>query len=77
MNFINYDDFIIPTDTDILKLVLHSPELLQDNFYIKRRYSQIINILHNLAITNDNININNMCKSEPVFSASSDAILST
>ena len=66
----NYEDFIIPTDADILRLVQHSPELLQDNFYIKRRYSQIINILNNLTIRNDNIYINDVRKCETVFSAS-------
>lgn len=70
MDFLNYNDFIIPTDADILRLVQHSPELLQDNFYIKRRYSQIIHILNNLTIRNDNIYIYDMCKGEPVFSAS-------
>ena len=71
------DDFIIPTDADILRLILHSPELLEENFYIKKRYAQIINILNKFTITNDNININNMCKREPVFCASNNSILST
>ena len=76
-NFNRFDEFIIPTDAHILNLVLHSPELLEDNVYIKKRYSQIIIILNKLTITNDNININNMRKSKPIFSASRDAILST
>ena len=77
MEFINYDELIIPTDADILRLVQHSPELLQDNFYIKRRYSLIINILNNLTVGNNNINIDNMSKSKPIFSASCGTILST
>ena len=55
MESINHEDLIISSDADILRIIKHSQELLQHNYYIKKRYNEIINIIHKLTI------INNIC----------------
>ena len=58
MEYINLDDQLLtPSDADILRIIKHSPELLQENYYIKRRYNEIINILNKLTIKNYNITV--------------------
>ena len=55
MEYINYDEFLTPTDADILRIVKHSPELLIESFDIKRRYNKIIKILDGYTIRDNNI----------------------
>lgn len=55
MEKINNIEFLTPTDSDILRIVKHSPELLKDSFDISRRYNKIIELLNNLTIGNYNI----------------------
>ena len=52
---ITQEDLIIPTDADILRIVLELPELLNNN-YVKRRYNNIINILNSLDRESNNTN---------------------
>ena len=39
-----YEDFYIPSDTDIIKIVSCFPNILEDSIYIKTRYNSIIKI---------------------------------
>ena len=73
----NYEAYIIPTDADILRIVKHSPELLHESNYIKRRYNEIIKILNSLTIINNNITTYNISKSKPVFCTSDNSVLAT
>ena len=77
MEFVNYENMIIPTDADILQIIKHSQELLQDSSYIKRRYNEIIKILNSLTIINNDITIYDISKSEPVFCTSNNTVLTT
>ena len=77
MEFVNYENMIILTDADILQIIKHSPELLQDSSYIKRRYNEIIKILNSLTIINNDITIYDISKSEPVFCTSNNTVLAT
>ena len=77
MEFVNYENMIIPTDADILQIIKHSPELLQYSSYVKRRYNEIIKILNSLTIINNDITIYDISKSEPVFCTSNNTVLAT
>jgi hypothetical protein len=68
-------ELITPTDAQILQIIIHFPELSNNN-YIKRRYNSIIKVLDGQTMTNDNITINNTSKRLKVFGSSYNPILS-
>ena len=68
-------ELITPTDAQILQIIIHFPELSNNN-YIKRRYNSIIKVLDGQTMTNDNITINNTSKRLQVFGSSYNPILS-
>ena len=57
---INHCELFTPTDGDILIIVRHTPEILENNYYIERRYAKIIKKLNKMTIRNDNRLINNI-----------------
>ena len=55
----NYQKLFIPSDIDILILVKQFPELLIENYYIKKRYHKITKLLNFYTATYNNVFINN------------------
>lgn len=56
----NNNEYSIPNDAEILKLILNIPELLKENSYIKKRYNIIITNLNKLALSNYDICFNDI-----------------
>jgi hypothetical protein len=56
----NNNEYSIPNDAEILKLILDIPELLKENNYIKKRYNIIIKNLNKLTLSNYDICFNDI-----------------